>query len=105
MSRYNLGSIRPEHRGYEIVVGWDSTLGNFFGEVRRPRDNPFDLGGEVMVSVARLRASASYHNLNREFQEVVKAISDYAIIDANLRTALWADSNREGFGLRSSKGR
>jgi hypothetical protein len=48
MSRYNLGSIRPEHRGYEIVVGWDSTLGNFFGEVRRPRDNPFDLGGEVM---------------------------------------------------------
>ena len=60
MSRYVLLPIKPEHQGYKIVVGWDSTLANFFGEMRYPRDHLYDLGGEVVVSVVRSRASATY---------------------------------------------
>jgi hypothetical protein len=100
MSRHTLLPIKPEHQGYEIVVGWDSTLANFFGEVRRPRDRPDDLGGEVVVGVARSRASATYENLRKELHDVVKAISDYAIIDGDLQKTLWDDSRKEGFGIR-----
>jgi hypothetical protein len=75
-------------------------LGNFFGEVRRPRDNDFDLGGKVVISIARFRDTASFDNLNKEFNAVVTAISDYAIIDKNLRATLWADSEKEGMNFR-----
>lgn len=100
MSRYTLSPAKLEHEDYEIVVGWDSKLGNFFGEVRGPRVNPADFCGEVVVSVARFRPNASYNNLQSELHEVVKAISDYSAIDDELRKTLWTDSKREGFGLR-----
>jgi len=101
MSRYTLDPIKPEHDGYEIVVGWDGTaLHNFFGEVRRPRVHPYDLGGEIVISVAELRP-ATYDNLNKHFHEVVTAISRYAVISADLRRTLWADSKREGFDFRT----
>ena len=60
MSRHVLLPIKPEHQGYKIVVNWDSTLANFFGEMQHPRDHLYDLGGEVVVSVVRSRASATY---------------------------------------------
>jgi len=100
MSRYNLNALKPEHRDYEITVGWDGTLGNFFGEVRRPRVNPFDLGGEVVVSVAEHR-DATYENLQKHLHAVVAAISPYAVIDGELQKTLWADSRKEGFGIRA----
>jgi hypothetical protein len=100
MSRHTLLPREPEHQGYEIVVGWDSTLANFFGEVRRPRVHPDDLGGEVVVSVARFRATATYQNLHKELHDVMKAISDYADIDDELQKTLWDDSRKEGFGIR-----
>jgi hypothetical protein len=100
MSRHTLPPREPEHHGYEIVVGWDSTLANFFGEVRRPKDRPDDLGGEIVVSVARFRATATYQNLQKELHDVMKAISDYADIDGDLQKTLWDDSRREGFGIR-----
>ncbi len=98
MSRYTLKPLKREHQGCEIVVGWDSTLGNFFGEVRQPRVNDFDLGGEVVVSIAKVRAAEP---LGPEFKAVINAISDYAIIDAELRDRLWADSEKESAKFRS----
>jgi hypothetical protein len=93
MSRYTLKPIKPEYQGYEIAVGWDSSLGNFFGEVCRPRENDFDLGGEVVISVARLRYSEPF---GADFNTVINTISHYAIIDRDLRRTLWADSEKEG---------
>jgi hypothetical protein len=93
MSRYTLKPIKPEHQGYEVVIGWDGTLGNFFGEVRRPPDNDFDLGGEPVISIAPFRFSAPF---GTAFNSVITAISEYAVIDRDLRARLWADSENEG---------
>ena len=98
MSRRTLKPMKPEHEGYEIVVGRDGTLGNFFGEVRRPHENESDLGGEVVVSAARVIGAPPF---GIDFNKVINTISDYAVIDDNLRTTLWADREREGTNFRS----
>jgi hypothetical protein len=97
MSRYILTAIKPEHSDYEIVVGWDGTLGNFFGEVRLPRKSDFDFGGEVLLSIAPHRFDPPYGS---SFNRVINAISEYATIDRDLRATLWADGQKEGVRFR-----
>jgi hypothetical protein len=89
MSRHTLRPTKPEHTDYEIVVGWDSMLGNFFGEVRKPRD----LGGEVVISIAEVRRTPP--NV-ADFNALISAISDYAIIGNDLRRTLWDECRNEG---------
>jgi len=89
MSRYTLEPIKPEHHDYEIVAGWDSTLRSFFGEVRRPRKNDSDFGGEVVCSIVPLGKPDG-----KGFKEVIEGISQYAVIDPNLCDALWSDSEK-----------
>jgi hypothetical protein len=87
MSRYTLEPLKPEHQGYEVVFGWDGTLGNFFFEVRRPPANDRALGGEAMIS-------RTDFNIN----SVMEAISEYAVTEPNFdwRETLLADKMREG---------
>jgi hypothetical protein len=99
MSRYTLTPIKPEHQGYEIVVGWDGTLGNFFGAVRQPVTNDFDLGEEVVMSIASFRFTKPF---GTDFNRVLGAISEYAAVDLSLRETLWNDYEREGVYLRDS---
>jgi hypothetical protein len=87
MSRHKLKPSKPEHQGCEVVVGWDGTLGNFFFEVRRQRDNDRVLCGEAVIS-------RTDFNINL----VMEAISEYAVTEPNSdwRGTLWADKVREG---------
>jgi hypothetical protein len=95
ISRYTLTPIKPEHQGYEVAIGWDGTLGNFFGQVRRLPDNDFDLFGEPVINVVPFREP-----LVAAFNRVTIAISEYAVVDRDLRARLWADSKTErGFAL------
>ena len=98
MSRHKLDPIKPEHRDYEIVIGWDGSKNNFFGSVRKPRDNLADLGGEIVINIEKPRfpGDQDHGDLNKHFQEVVEAISKYASVDHDLRVTLWRDSQKEG---------
>ena len=78
-------------------MGWDGTLGNFFGEVRPPRNNDYDHGGEPVISIIPFNFTAPF---GRDFNTVINAISGYAIIDHNLRATLWADREKEGTNFR-----
>jgi hypothetical protein len=102
MSRHALRPTKPEHTDYEIVVGWDSMLGNFFGEVRKPRDNDYDLGGEVVISIAEVRRTPP--NV-ADFNALISAISEYAIIGDDLRRTLWDECRNEGTFGDSTAGR
>jgi hypothetical protein len=86
MSRYTLKPIKPEQHDYEIVTGWDGGLQSFFGEVRRPSNDVF--GGEVVRSIVPLSERLD------ALKEVIDAISEYAVIDSDLRATLWSDSER-----------
>jgi hypothetical protein len=99
MSRYMLEPIKPEHQGCEVAVGWDGTLGNFFFEVRRPPDNDFSFG-EAVISIAVLKHTAPFGG---DFNRVMKAISEYAVIEpnSNWRATLWGDKENEGAKLRA----
>jgi hypothetical protein len=93
MNRYQLKPTKPEHEGYEITIGWEKLLGNFFSEVRLPREGEWELGGEVVVSI---REQLSKAPSVADFNRVVEAISSYADVDHDLRMRLWADSREEG---------
>jgi len=98
MSRYSLAPSKPEHTEYDILVGWDGTLGNFFGEVRKPRESDFVLGGEVVISIAEFRCDGPNF---ADFNHLIKAVSEYAVVDRALSQQLWSDRHREGLNFRS----
>lgn len=70
-------------------VDADQTRASRFRNRHRPRKKDSDLGGEVVCSIVPLGKPDGI-----AFKEVIDAISEYAVIDRDLRDALWSDSKK-----------
>ena len=92
VSRYELQPTNPEHHGYEIIIGFEGTLGNFFAQICLPRKDERDLGGEVLVKVIEQLTEPPKM---ADFDKVVNALSPYAVVDRDLKQKLWDDFRRE----------